>query len=145
MAVLPKWAGMFFMSVIMGGSVRKKNKKQKNKGGKNGQAEGGNSAISICVTEKSSQVRSAPGVRLQNSPGENKIEMHKFIHNNAPTGFTCISIIHHCAITLGCYVAQRGVLTVDCNLNLALIRRSHSIVGDAFVVLGLLPLNLYDV
>lgn len=40
---------------------------------------------------------------------------------------------------------QRGVLTVDRDLDLALIRRSHSIVGDAFIVLGLLPLNLCDV
>lgn len=90
------------------------------------------------------------------SPGENKIKMHEFIHNNAPAGFTYISIIRHCVVTLelefelnllslGCYVAQGGILTVDCNLNLALIRRSHSVVGDAFVVLGLLPFNLCDV
>lgn len=82
--------------------------------------------------------------------------MHEFIHNNSPTGFTYISIKRHCAITLklqfevnllslGCYVAQRGILTVDCNLNLALIRWGDSIVGDAFVVLGLLPFNLCDV
>lgn len=45
----------------------------------------------------------------------------------------------------GCNVSQRQILTVDCNLNLALIGRSHSIVGDAFVVLSLLPFNLCDV
>lgn len=45
----------------------------------------------------------------------------------------------------GCNVSQRQILTVDCNLNLALIGRSHSVVGDAFVVLSLLPFNLRDV
>lgn len=46
---------------------------------------------------------------------------------------------------LGCCVAQEAILTVDRDFDLALIGRSHSIVGDAFVVLGLLPLNLRDV
>lgn len=37
------------------------------------------------------------------------------------------------------------MLTVDGDLDLALIGGSHSVVGDAFVVLGLLPLDLRDV
>lgn len=37
------------------------------------------------------------------------------------------------------------MLTVDRDLDFALIGRSHSVVGDAFVVLGLLPLDLRDV
>lgn len=41
--------------------------------------------------------------------------------------------------------AQRGILTVDCDLDLALVGRSNSIVRDALVVLGLLPFNLCDV
>lgn len=59
--------------------------------------------------------------------------------------------IHHCAITLKIQCElnyhhwERGTLTVDRDLDFALIGRSHSIVGDAFVVLGLLPLDLCDV
>lgn len=45
MAVLPKCAGVFFVSVIMGGSSRRIF--QKRKGGNKGETEGGNSAISI--------------------------------------------------------------------------------------------------
>lgn len=37
------------------------------------------------------------------------------------------------------------MLTVDGDLDLALVGRRHSVVGDALVVLGLLPLNLRDV
>lgn len=38
-----------------------------------------------------------------------------------------------------------GGLTIDCDLDFALICGGHSIVGDAFVVLGLLPLDFCDV
>lgn len=40
---------------------------------------------------------------------------------------------------------NREVLTVYSNSDLLLVRGSHTIVGDAFIVLGLLPLDLCDV
>lgn len=37
-----------------------------------------------------------------------------------------------------------GILTVDCDYDLTLVRRGHTIVGDTFVVLRLLPCDLCD-
>ena len=56
MAVLPKWAGMFFMSVIMGGSAG-----ETEGGERRDKTEGGNSAISIHLPSLRSGVRSARG------------------------------------------------------------------------------------
>lgn len=129
---------------------------EKTRGGKNGQTEGGNSAISIHLPSPRSRVRSARGCKQGGKPPvENKIKMYEFIHNNAFKVFTYIINASLCynmggpvwleLSPLGCCVAHRGLLTVDRDFDLALIRRSHSIVGNAFVVLGLLPLNLCDV
>lgn len=52
MAVLPKWAGMFFMSVIMGGSGRETNREKEDK-------TVGNPAISKHQTSLRNQLKSA--------------------------------------------------------------------------------------
>lgn len=41
--------------------------------------------------------------------------------------------------------ANREVLTVYRDSDLLLVRWSHTVVGDAFIVLSLLPLDLCDI
>lgn len=48
---------------------------------------------------------------------------------------------HHQASVLH----MEGVLTVNCDFDFAPVRRGHAVVGDAFVVFSLLPLDLGDV
>lgn len=44
-----------------------------------------------------------------------------------------------------CVQHTEGVLTVNRDFDLALVGRRHTVVGDAFIVLSLLPLDLRDV
>ena len=78
------------------------------------------------------------------------MRINEFIHNNASTVFTYTTdtSLFWVGVELsppGRRVVRSEILTVDRDLDLALIGRSHAVVGDAFVVLGLLPLDLGDV
>lgn len=144
MAVLPKWAGMFFMSVIMGGS------------GGGAQTDGReNKAISIRLRKGEVQAgrpRSPveyPREKTKLGFMNSGVIMHPRIYmyiNNTSSCCNRGGPVRVEVLAPGRFAAQgEGVLTVDCNLNLALVGRGHSVVGDALVVLRLLPLNLRDV
>lgn len=124
---------------------------QGNRGkGKKGQnrREGIQQLVHICLRWEVESGQPGVGRKVEKPPWRTKLRcMNSYIIMHLQ--YLHIPLIHHCAITwvwaelspLG----YCGTLTVDSDLDFALVRRSHSVVGDAFIVLGLLPLDLCDV
>lgn len=104
MAVLPKWAGMFFMSVIIGGSGRQTHvgKEEKTRG---------NSAISKHLPSRRNRLKSAwISPQGWETPGENKIKTFEFIHNNAFA--VLLPLIGWVLVTLRWYLQLTVTLTL---------------------------------